>query len=65
MSRKSPWWLKLLPVLAVLYVISPVDLVPDFAPIIGWLDDVGILGVVTGLVIRSLKRHLQEPPEGE
>ena len=27
--------------LAVLYLIWPIDLVPDLAPIIGWLDDIG------------------------
>lgn len=27
----------------LLYLASPIDLIPDIAPIIGWLDDVGIL----------------------
>ena len=30
-------------VLAMLYVISPLDLIPDFIPVIGWLDDLGVL----------------------
>jgi len=29
-------------VLALVYLVWPVDLVPDFAPVIGWLDDLGI-----------------------
>jgi uncharacterized membrane protein YkvA (DUF1232 family) len=31
-------------VLATLYVLSPIDVIPDIAPIIGWLDDVGVIG---------------------
>lgn len=27
---------------ALLYTVSPIDLVPDIIPIIGWLDDVGV-----------------------
>ena len=33
-------------VLAVLYVISPVDAIPDFLPGLGWLDDLFVLGVL-------------------
>jgi uncharacterized membrane protein YkvA (DUF1232 family) len=34
---------KLLPCLAVLYVISPLDFVPDFLPVLGQLDDLGVI----------------------
>ena len=42
-SRSVARWKKVLGVLAVLYTILPVDLVPDVIPIFGWLDDVGFL----------------------
>jgi uncharacterized membrane protein YkvA (DUF1232 family) len=38
-----PALLKALPVLGVAYVISPLDFVPDVIPILGQLDDIGIL----------------------
>ena len=28
----------------VLYILSPIDLLPDFLPVVGWLDDLGVLG---------------------
>ena len=34
---------KALPVLALLYVISPLDFVPDFLPLLGQLDDLGVI----------------------
>ena len=36
---RTPNAAKLTTVLAILYVISPVDLVSDFIPILGWVDD--------------------------
>ena len=36
------WLAKLVPLLAVMYVLSPLDLVPDVIPIVGELDDLGI-----------------------
>ena len=33
--------------LAILYIVSPIDFIPDFIPGIGWIDDiiVGLIGV--------------------
>ena len=38
-DRRVPVWVKLIPVAAAIYIISPVDLRPDFIPILGQLDD--------------------------
>lgn len=53
----APGWLKLGVALLVLYVLSPIDFVPDFIPFLGAIDDV----VVVPLVIRWLLKRL--PPE--
>jgi hypothetical protein len=43
---------QILPILvALLYVLSPVDAVPDFLPVLGWLDDLIVLGVLAWVLI--------------
>ncbi|MDB5883031.1 MAG: hypothetical protein JWP43_2909 [Ramlibacter sp.] len=53
----APGWLKLGTGLIVLYVLSPIDLIPDFIPVIGFVDDL----VLVPLAIRFLLKRL--PPE--
>ena len=45
---RAPASAKLATLLAVLYVLSPIDLVSDFIPLLGWLDD----GVVAYLLLQ-------------
>ena len=39
---KDNGFILLVLVLALLYIISPVDLVPDVIPVVGWADDVAV-----------------------
>ena len=56
-DARTPWAAKLTTVLAVLYVISPVDLVSDFIPVLGWLDD----GLIAYLLLQLSFKFL--PPD--
>lgn len=40
---RVPGWTKLIPLLALLYLLSPVDIIPDFIFGLGQLDDLGII----------------------
>jgi uncharacterized membrane protein YkvA (DUF1232 family) len=47
---RVPWYAKALGVTVIAYALSPIDLIPDFIPVLGWLDDLllvplGILAV--------------------
>jgi uncharacterized membrane protein YkvA (DUF1232 family) len=50
---RVPTLLKAVPLLALLYVLSPIDLVPDFIPGLGQLDDLGIILAALELFVRS------------
>jgi uncharacterized membrane protein YkvA (DUF1232 family) len=44
---------KLLLILLIAYLASPIDLIPDFIPVIGQLDDAAILGLALRAIVRS------------
>jgi uncharacterized membrane protein YkvA (DUF1232 family) len=50
----TPWYVKALGVLVVGYALSPIDLIPDFIPILGYLDDVLLLPGLIWLTIKLL-----------
>lgn len=52
-----PWYVKVLIIVTVAYALSPVDLIPDFIPVIGLLDDLLIVPLLIFLIIKLI------PPE--
>jgi uncharacterized membrane protein YkvA (DUF1232 family) len=54
---RVPWYAKALAALVAGYALSPVDLIPDFIPIVGYLDDVILVPLGIVAVIRLI------PPE--
>lgn len=57
---RVPLWKKLAGLFAVLYFVSPVDAIPDFLPILGWLDDLGVLSAAAFYMVRQVKQHQPE-----
>ncbi|MCI0448328.1 MAG: DUF1232 domain-containing protein [Chlorobi bacterium] len=43
LDKDIKWYRKSVVVAALLYFIAPVDAMPDFAPLIGFLDDIGVI----------------------
>lgn len=44
-ARDAPILPRLVLLAALVYLVSPVDLVPDVVPILGWLDDLGVVSL--------------------
>ncbi len=41
-DRRVPWYVKAIPFFLGLYLVSPIDIIPDFIPVVGFLDDLVI-----------------------
>jgi uncharacterized membrane protein YkvA (DUF1232 family) len=49
---RTPWYAKLLGAGIVAYAVSPIDLIPDFVPVLGYVDDLILIRAGIGLAIR-------------
>jgi uncharacterized membrane protein YkvA (DUF1232 family) len=56
-DARVPWYAKALAVVVAAYAASPIDLIPDFIPVVGYLDDLIIVPLGIALVIKLI------PPE--
>ncbi len=54
---RTPWYAKVLAALMLGYAFSPIDLIPDFIPVLGHLDDLVLVPVGIALTLRII------PPE--
>ena len=59
-DKKTPWYAKLLAALTVAYALSPIDLVPDFIPVLGYLDDLIILPLLVALTVKFIPADVFE-----
>ena len=60
-KRKDiPWYTKILPALVVGYALSPIDLIPDFIPVLGYLDDLIIIPLGISLAIKLIPKEILE-----
>ncbi len=53
-DSRTPWYAKALGAFVVAYALSPIDLIPDFIPVLGYLDDVILLPILIWLTVRIL-----------
>ena len=53
-SPQTPWYAKALGAFVVAYALSPIDLIPDFIPVLGYVDDVLLLPALIWLTVRLL-----------
>ena len=49
---RTPWYARVLTMLIVAYALSPIDLIPDFIPVLGYLDELILLPVGIYLVLK-------------
>ena len=55
---RTPWYAKVLALVVAAYALSPIDLIPDFIPVLGYLDDLVIVPLGIWLVVRLIPVEL-------
>jgi uncharacterized membrane protein YkvA (DUF1232 family) len=53
-DRRTPWYAKAWTGLVVVYALSPIDLIPDFIPVIGYLDDLILIPAGIALALKMI-----------
>lgn len=59
---RTPMPVRVLAILVAAYALSPIDLIPDFIPVIGYLDDLLIVPLGLALVVRLTPPRFWSPP---
>lgn len=62
---RTPWYARLLGIAVVAYALSPIDLIPDVIPVIGYLDDLLLLPAGIWLVRRMIPVDVLEAHRAE
>lgn len=59
-DKRTGIWSKITAALAIIYLLSPIDLIPDVIPFFGWLDDLVLVPLLLNLAIRLLPSDVRE-----
>lgn len=59
----TPAWIKVGAILLALYVVSPLDVIPDLIPVLGWLDDATLLAVGIPFLLNKVPAHIRQAAE--
>jgi len=57
---RTPWYAKLLLVAIVAYAVSPIDLIPDFIPVLGFVDDIILLPFAIAFAVKLIPADVME-----
>jgi uncharacterized membrane protein YkvA (DUF1232 family) len=53
-DRRTPWYARLVAALVLAYALSPIDLIPDFIPLLGYLDDLILVPAGIALALKLI-----------
>lgn len=59
-DRRTPWQARLICALSAAYIFSPVQLLPDFLPVVGYLDDALVLALGGWAALKLMPRDLRD-----
>lgn len=59
-DKQTPVLARVLAMITVCYALSPIDLIPDFIPVLGYLDDIILLPALVALTVRCIPHDVWE-----
>jgi uncharacterized membrane protein YkvA (DUF1232 family) len=57
---RVPWYARIFAALVVAYAFSPIDLIPDFIPVLGYLDDLILVPIGIGLALKMIPEAVMQ-----
>ena len=57
-DKKTPWYAKAVGALVVGYALSPIDIIPDFIPILGYIDELLLIPLGVILTMKMIPKNL-------
>ncbi len=59
-DRQTPWFVKLMLFVGLLYIIVPMDFLSDTVPLFGWLDDMAIASFIVAMALRLMPKEVMD-----
>ncbi len=59
-DKRTPILAKIVAALTIAYALSPIDLIPDFIPVLGYLDDVLLLPLLVAATVKLIPQEIWE-----
>tara|TARA_R110002167_G_scaffold29013_24_gene97067 strand:- start:529 stop:837 length:309 start_codon:yes stop_codon:yes gene_type:complete len=57
MEADTPAWVKAVVIAALIYLVDPIDAIPDITPVVGYLDDLAVLAAAIKALSSQIKPH--------
>ena len=64
-DRRTPWYAKGFAAMIVAYAFSPIDLIPDFIPVLGYLDDLILVPIGIVLALKMIPPEIMNDARGQ
>lgn len=64
-DKRTPWVPKVIGILIIAYIALPFDLIPDYIPVFGWLDDAGLAALGLFIISKLVPKEVLEEYKNE